>query len=369
MVESQGIILKCGGQRIHFEQQLTILLVTLNLEMMKWKEQHTSGEIRPSTAWYADQNGDDIVSVYIIIVPFAWFIGSEVSLQTGETISSNDFFNLDKEMLVLQFVNTEGYKSSPHSLHPVVENGTFHVFGGMNQNRMTDLSALDFTTLTWTFLTPGKNQPPPICSHVAVYSLASCSMIVCGSLTSERAENKLWTSSCSQHSWSVMTTVSSPPQPHHFNSKYIQFIPTTLQATSITTFIRQSKLPEFQLLHLQRIQKSHQHRISANKTTVLTRDSPVGGFDVPFIHRRAVDTVPVTRDAASNNPISDPKAGYHVLDVLVLGKGVLTALSRNTCSVPTVLWLKRCTDQKGVLGRSRRSWGGCWECEGRGKSK
>ncbi|KAK2956761.1 hypothetical protein BLNAU_8214 [Blattamonas nauphoetae] len=186
---------------------------------------------------------------------------------------------------------------------------------------MTDLSALDFTTLTWTFLTPGKNQPPPICSHVAVYSLASCSMIVCGSLTSERAENKLWTSSCSQHSWSVMTTVSSPPQPHHFNSKYIQFIPTTLQATSITTFIRQSKLPEFQLLHLQRIQKSHQHRISANKTTVLTRDSPVGGFDVPFIHRRAVDTVPVTRDAASNNPISDPKAGYHVLDVLVLGKG------------------------------------------------
>ncbi|KAK2962055.1 hypothetical protein BLNAU_3111 [Blattamonas nauphoetae] len=342
MVESQGIILKCGGQRIHFEQQLTILLVTLNLEMMKWKEQHTSGEIRPSTAWYADQNGDDIVSVYIIIVPFAWFIGSEVSLQTGETISSNDFFNLDKEMLVLQFVNTEGYKSSPHSLHPVVENGTFHVFGGMNQNRMTDLSALDFTTLTWTFLTPGKNQPPPICSHVAVYSLASCSMIVCGSLTSERAENKLWTSSCSQHSCYI----------HHNVHSSIQAVTSNLNTLYIS--------PEFQLLHLQRIQKSHQHRISANKTTVLTRDSPVGGFDVPFIHRRAVDTVPVTRDAASNNPISDPKAGYHVLDVLVLGKGVLTALSRNTCSVPTVLWLKRCTDQKGVLGRSRRSWGGCW---------
>ncbi|KAK2948975.1 hypothetical protein BLNAU_4335 [Blattamonas nauphoetae] len=81
-----------------------------------------------------------------------------------------------------------------------------------------------------------KNRPPPICSHVAVYSPVSRSMIVFGGRTSERSENKLWAYSFSQHSWSVVTTESSPPQPRYFHSACTQFIPSTLQAISFTAF-------------------------------------------------------------------------------------------------------------------------------------
>ncbi|KAK2961654.1 putative Actin-fragmin kinase [Blattamonas nauphoetae] len=226
VVESQGVIFSFGGQRVSFDQELTNTLYTLDLEKMEWREQPTSGDIPPPIAWHTGQIWDNKM-----------FIFGGMSLQAGETVPTNDLFVLDLESLVWRFVKTEGSQPSPRYLHTaVVENGTMWVFGGMNQHRLNDLFALDIATLTWTFLTPGKNQPPPICSHVAVYSPVSRSMLVFGGRTSERAENKLWAYSFSQHSWSVVTTESSPPQPRYFHSACTQFIPSALQAISFTAF-------------------------------------------------------------------------------------------------------------------------------------
>ncbi|KAK2945992.1 hypothetical protein BLNAU_14179 [Blattamonas nauphoetae] len=79
---------------------------------MESREQQTSGDIPPPIAWHAGQIWDKNM-----------FIVGGVSLQTSETISTDDLFVLDLETLVWQFVNTEGSQSSSHYLHPAVENG------------------------------------------------------------------------------------------------------------------------------------------------------------------------------------------------------------------------------------------------------
>jgi len=77
------------------------------------------------------------------------------------------------------------------------------VFGGHNnESYMNDLWSYDYTSNTWTNLTPSGNGPSARAYHSAVWDPSTRQMVICGGIASSQAKNDLWFYNHTTNTWS-----------------------------------------------------------------------------------------------------------------------------------------------------------------------